>query len=138
MNWYVGRHCKAQDLIDTLTIALKNHNITSEDGLHIRSDNGPQMRAKVFIEGLKNLPAENEYIPVGTPNKNAHIESFFSIVDHHFQYQYFWDLNDAYAWMMRFVNFYNEKRIHGSLKMSPNEFSKLTDLHGEERYAQAI
>jgi putative transposase len=137
-GWYVGKNCKAQDLLDTLSIALEGHQITSEDGLCIRSDNGPQMRAKVFIDGLKNLPAENEYIPVMTPNKNAHIESFFSIVDVHLQEQYFWELKDAYAWTMRFVDFYNNKRIHGSLKMSPVDYSKLTHLHGQEQYAQAI
>jgi hypothetical protein len=71
-------------------------------------------------------------------NKNAHIESFFSIVDVHLQEQYFWELKDAYAWTMRFVDFYNNKRIHGSLKMSPVDYSKLTHLHGQEQYAQAI
>lgn len=137
-GWYIGKHCKAQDILDTLTLALAHHGITREDELCLRSDNGPQMRASCFIEGLKKLPATHEYIPVRTPNKNAHVESFFAIVDHHLQEQYFWDLRDAYDWVMRFIDFYNNRRVHGKLKMSPKEFSKLTHLHTQENYIQAI
>lgn len=137
-NWYVGRHCKAQDILDTLSVAIEKNLIGIEDPLILRSDNGSQMRAQVFAQGLKNLPAEHEFIPVRTPNKNAHIESFFSVYDLHLQHQYFWDLTDAYKWTIDFMDFYNNRRIHGSLKMSPEKFTMRTELHGGQDYAQAI
>ncbi len=137
-NWYVGRHCKAQDVLDTLSIGISNNKIEFGNSLVIRSDNGSQMRANLFAQGLKDLPAEHEFIPIRTPNKNAHIESFFSIYDLHLQAQYFWNLNDAYDWTIEFIDFYNNRRIHGSLTMSPDKFTKLTELHGGQQYAQAI
>jgi putative transposase len=96
------------------------------------------MSAHLFQEGIKKLAVEHEFIPVKTPNKNAHIESFFSIYDLHLQEQYFWNLRDAYHWTLEFMDFYNKQRIHGSLGMSPEEFAKKKDLHGLEKFSQAI
>lgn len=137
-GWYLGRHCKADDLLTTFKLALGKHQISPEDQLFIRSDNGSQMSAKIFEDGIKGLPVEHEFIPVRTPNKNAHIESFFSIYDRHLQEQYFWSLRDAYHWTLEFMDFYNEHRIHGSLGMSPVEFAKRKELHGLEKFKQAI
>lgn len=137
-GWYVGRSCKASDLLATLQIALLDNNIKAEGDLIIRSDNGPQMKAKSLAKQLEDLPAEHEFIPVRTPNKNAHIESFFSIYDKHLQEQYFWTLNDAYHWTMEFIDFYNKERIHGSLGMAPKEFSIQKELHCQARFRQAI
>jgi len=106
--------------------------------LTIRSDNGPQMRATSFAQALVQLPATHEFIPLRTPNKNAHIESFFSIYDLHLQQQYFWDLRGAYHWTMEFMAYYNATRIHGSLGMSPKEFGDRKQLHSEARFMQAI
>lgn len=137
-GWYIGYHCQATDVYSTLRIALENHSILNENELIIRSDNGPQMRANLLKEKLKNLPADHEFIPVRTPNKNPHIESFFSIVDRHLQEQYFWNFKDAYRWMIEFMDFYNESRIHGSLGMSPREFSARKEIHGQEKFMQPI
>ena len=58
----------------------------------------------------------HEFIPVQTPNKNAHIESFFSILEIEFLcVTYFATFADAYKKTKAFTHFYNEKRIHGSL-----------------------
>ena len=119
-------------------MALEKHCITVETGLMIRSDNGPQMRSSLFQEKIEQLPSEHEFIPVRTPNKNAHIESFFSIYDKHLQEQYFWSFREAYQWTLEFINFYNLDRIHGSLGMSPVEFKRRYDLHGQEKFTQAI
>lgn len=137
-GWHLGRHCQAQDLLATLKLALERHAITPKMELTIRSDNGPQMRATSFAEALTHLPANHEFIPLRTPNKNAHIESFFSIYDLHLQEQFFWDLRGAYHWTMEFMAYYNEVRIHGSLGMSPREFGEKKQLHSEARFMQAI
>ncbi len=51
-----------------------------------------------------------------SPNKNAFIESFFSIVEIEFmQTRYFRTYGDAYAQTVEFIKKYNECRIHGSL-----------------------
>lgn len=137
-GWYLGRRCQAKDLSSTLRLALKHSGITPDHGLVIRSDNGSQMRANQFQEALKSLPAEHEFIPIRTPNKNAHIESFFSIYDKHLQNRYFWSIKDAYEWTIEFMDYYNHDRIHGSLGMSPKEFAARTDLHGRKEFVQSI
>jgi putative transposase len=137
-GWHLGYRCQAIDLATTLKAALKEGGIIEEDQLIIRSDNGPQMRADLFKEELKELPVDHEFIPLRTPNKNAHIESFFSIYDKHMQGQYFWTFKDAYQWSLEFMNFYNEDRIHGSLGMSPSLFASKEELHDQGRFMQSI
>lgn len=91
---------------------------TGEHGLIIRSDNGPQMTSREFATLLSKFEKklEHEFIPVQTPNKNAHIESFFSILEIEFlSVTYFATFAEAYEKTKRFIRFYNEKRIHGSL-----------------------
>ena len=125
MGRYVGSRCQEGDLRNTLTEAVINARLIPEHELVIRSDNGPQMSAKAFYEHLKvlELKLSHEFIPPATPNKNAHVESFFSILEIEFlQTRYFKTLADAYQQTHKFIDFYNQRRIHGSLKFrTPNE-----------------
>lgn len=135
---YIGRSCNAMDLQRTLQLAIESNRIKENDRLVIRSDNGPQMRSKAFKEFIQNLGLDHEFIPVRTPNKNAHIESFFSTLDRHIEGQYLMNLSEAYRWLNDFINFYNGYRIHGSLGMTPIEFANKKELHEEAVFAQAI
>lgn len=122
---YTGSSCKSGDLKFTLLQSIINEDITNEDDLIIRSDNGSQMSSLDFHKYLEKLEIKlsHEFIPPATPNKNAHVESFFSILENEFiQTRYFNNLSEAYVQTQSFINFYNEKRIHGSLKFrTPNE-----------------
>ena len=74
---------------------------------------------KEALEEIKNcsLIQGHEFIPPSTPNKNAHIESFFSIVEsEHFQTRYFRSFKEVYETTVDFINFSNNRRIHGNLK----------------------
>ena len=125
MGRYVGSRCQEGDLRNTLSEAIADAGLPPEHELVIRSDNGPQMSAKAFYEHLKTfeLKLSHEFIPPATPNKNAHVESFFSIIEIEFlQARYFKTLAEAYRQTHEFIDFYNERRIHGSLKFrTPNE-----------------
>lgn len=134
-GWYLGRSCKAADVLRTFKLACENHRCP---GLVIRSDNGPQMRSNEFQRGLEELPAQHEFIPIRSPNKNAHIESFFSIYDKFIQQEFFWDYRDAYHFTLEFMRYYNQERIHGSLKMSPKDFGEKKNLHMRQEFMQAI
>jgi putative transposase len=122
---YVGSHCKTGDLTFTLTETLKNENIKSEHRLTIRSDNGTQMSSNIFYKYLQKLENNlcHEFIPPATPNKNAHVESFFSILEIEFmQTRYFHSMAEAYEQTQDFIQFYNERRIHKSLNYrTPND-----------------
>jgi len=135
---FIGRYCKAQDMASTLKIALESNGISDDDNLIIRSDNGTQMSSRLLREYVEGLPVDHEFIPLASPNKNAHIESFFSILDNQLQEQYFWSFNEAVKWISSYVDFYRYDRIHGSLGMSPVDFIEAKEVHWLEKFAQAI
>ena len=125
-GWYVGKTCKAGDLVFTLNQAIKSEGITSENPLTIRSDNGPQMSSNRFYFYLKNLEKKltHEFIPPRSPDRNAYIEAFNSILETEvLKVQYFNAFEDVYGSIIRFIEFYNNRRLHGSLNYkSPKMF----------------
>ena len=123
---HLGYHCKARDLKVTVEQAIQKLNPDLSE-LVLRSDNGPQMTSNQFYKYINNIGLEHEFIPVRTPNKNAFIESFFSIYETQFlQVRYFETLKDAYEQTEEFIKFYNTERLHGSLKhQTPAEFNDL-------------
>ena len=117
VDYYVGLTCTSNNLSATLDFALAKANI-GEEGLVIRSDNGPQMSSNQFRKHLLLLSSkiEHEFIPCATPNKNAHVESFFSTVEREFiEVNYFKDFNEVAIKFSDFIEFYNNDRVHGSL-----------------------
>jgi putative transposase len=86
IEFYIGKSVKTGDLIATLNQALLREGITPEHKLMIRSDNGPQMSSNRFHFYLKRLEQKlaHEFIPPRTPNRNAYVEAFFSIIENEF------------------------------------------------------
>ncbi|MGI2297984.1 integrase core domain-containing protein [Paenibacillus sp. GXUN7292] len=68
----------------------------------------------------------HERIPPRSPNMNAYIESFHSLLERDlFSLTEFMTLEKAYDELDRYMDFYNNRRMHGSLKsMPPVEFSQ--------------
>lgn len=125
INYHIGYQCKSSDIIFTLEQALKCSG-ADPTALIIRSDNGPQMTSHQFKKKVNELNIGHEFIPPRTPNANAFIESFFSIVDNEFINELrYGSYKELYSKLVNFIDFYNNKRIHGSLNnMTPNEFTK--------------
>lgn len=124
VNFYIGLSCTGKDLVLTLNRAIDEYKVDSGQ-LVIRSDNGSQMTSNAFIANVERYEGEvvHELIPPSTPNKNAHIEAFNSILEIEFlQVRYFHNYSQAYAETVDFIDKYNTVRIHGSLKMkTPRE-----------------
>jgi putative transposase len=124
-GYHIGNRCTAEDILRTLKLALIDAGIGPENQLVLRSDNGPQMSSRKFEKELLALPADHEFIPIRTPNKNAYIESFFSLLEINLMAaDYFYDLSEAFKRVVEYVNFYMEERIHGKLKMPPAQFRR--------------
>ncbi len=121
---YVGKSCKAGDLTFTLKRALETSSVNPAT-LTIRSDNGPQMTSRQFHEALKKIEEKlcHEFIPPATPNKNAHVESFFSLIERELlNGKYYLTFANAYDEVHAWIDFYNQRRLHGSLgDRTPNE-----------------
>lgn len=96
--------------------------------LTIRSDNGPQMSSNRFHFYLKKLEQKlsHEFIPPRSPNRNAYIEAFNSILEIEvLQVRYFESFKVVYQGIMEFIEFYNNRRLHGSIGFkSPMMFIK--------------
>lgn len=129
IDYHMGLHCEGKDAAALIRRCLIKRNlfIESVEKPVIRSDNGPQFISHIFEETCAELHIEHERIPVKTPNKNAHIESFHRILeDECFKINEFQTYAEAYKIVNDFMNFYNERRLHSSLRyMPPREFYTL-------------
>lgn len=82
----------------------------------IRTDNGPQFTSGAWLKACDAYGIEYEHIPLRTPNKNAHIEAFHAILEdeclgrHEFR-----TFAEAYMTVVNYIDYYNNRRIHGSL-----------------------
>lgn len=64
----------------------------------------------------RELGVEHELIPYKTPNKNAHIESFHSILEEECLSRHqFNNFAEAYQAVSEFMMFYNNTRIHSGI-----------------------
>ncbi|NIK75925.1 putative transposase [Paenibacillus castaneae] len=126
--YYKGKACNTQAVLHTLQKALLKRNVNVQDhALVIRTDNGPQFINKAFYAFCEQAGIEHERTPNRTPNKNAYIESFHSILEREcYQRNCFETYEEAFTEVDRFLKYYNNHRIHGSLKdWPPREYLSL-------------
>ena len=122
---YKGLSCIGEDAAATLKRALIRRGLVNATHKPvIRTDNGPQFISDAFEQACLELEIEHERIPCRTPNKNAHIESFHSILEDDCLSRYeFKTYAEAYEKVSDYLKFYNKVRIHGSLRdMAPEDF----------------
>jgi putative transposase len=127
VGYYVGSSCEAKDVCKTVKQALEKRLQPGEKKPVVRSDNGPQFISNLFGDMCledKNDPLIHERIPPKTPNLNAYIESFHSIIERDlFAKEDYSTFEEAYQSVHQYIAFYNQRRFHGSLKrMSPSQY----------------
>ena len=112
----VARRINAIGVIETLADTMLF------DGLptYIRSDNGPEMVAKVLREWLTGLGTRNLYIEPGSPWENGYCESFNGkLRDECINGEIFYSLREAQAVIEKWRIHYNTKRPHSALGYRP-------------------
>jgi len=127
IDYHIGLNCTAQDVVATISNSLLRRQLYHKvEKLIIRTDNGPQFISQVFGEFCAAHNLEHERIPVKTPNKNAHIESFNSILEDECLSRYeFQSYEEAYKIVSEFIKHYNRNRIHSSIRyLTPEECYK--------------
>lgn len=128
VGFHIGRSCEGIDVVRTLNTALfKRQLFENEKKPVIRSDNGPQFVSIQFGKACLQWGVEHERIPVNTPNKNAHVEAYNAILELECLSRHeFLTFAEAYQVVHDHVRFYNEVRIHSSLKYkTPSESYQL-------------
>jgi len=117
---YRGPVCEAKHAVQTLCHALHKRIQLGESKPVIRTDNGPQFVSKLFGDMCESLELIHERIPPRTPNMNAYIESFHSVLERHlFGLRDFMTFEEAYEALDGYMDFYNNRKMHGSLKRMP-------------------
>jgi transposase InsO family protein len=87
---------------------------------HIRSDNGPEMTAKIVRQWLGNVGAKTLYIEPGSPWENGYRESFNGkLRDELLNGEIFYSLREAKVVIEQWRHHYNTVRPHSSLGYRP-------------------
>ncbi|WP_158702700.1 IS3 family transposase [Paenibacillus faecalis] len=136
--YYRGAVCEAKHVCQALGRAIESRWRPGKEMPAIRTDNGPQFVSVLFGDTCESWGMLHERIPPKTPNMNAYIESFHSLMERDLlTKETFETMDDAYAAVDRYMDFYNNRRMHGSLKRkAPIVFSSWVMQQKEEDRAK--
>ena len=112
----VARRINAISVIETLADVMLCEAIPA----YIRSDNGPEMVAKVLRQWLMGLGTKSLYIEPGSPWENGYCESFNGkLRDELLNGEIFYSLKEAQAVIEKWRIHYNTRRPHSALGYRP-------------------
>jgi putative transposase len=113
--YILQRNIKQLDVINLFRKINQYHPIK---GVHIRNDNGSQFLANKVKQYLHSVEAKQEFTHIATPEENSYIEAYHSILQKEVVDRYeFSSYYEAKLIIERYVDFYNNRRLHGLLKM---------------------
>ena len=105
---------KKEDVVALFTYIKQNFTLPQK--VTVRSDNGSQFVAQLLRNQLIEMKINQEFTKPATPEQNAHIESYHSIVERTICQKYqFGSLSEANETFDRFQKFYNHERIHSGI-----------------------
>jgi putative transposase len=112
----VARRINAIGVIETLADVMLFEGVPA----HIRSDNGPEMIAKVLRQWLSGLGTKSLYIEPGSPWENGYCESFNGkLRDECLNSEIFYSLKEAQMVIEKWRLHYNTRRPHSALGYRP-------------------
>ena len=112
----VARRINSLGVLETMADVMLVRGIPE----HIRSDNGPEMTAKVVRNWLGKLGARTLYIEPGSPWENGYCESFNGkLRDECPNQEIFYSLKEAQVVIEQWRNHFNTIRPHSSLGYRP-------------------
>jgi putative transposase len=119
---YMAYNIKKEDVIKLFEKVIAEFGLPKN--FIVRNDNGSQFVAAVVQEFLKENGITQEFTKPGTPQQNAHIESYHSIMERAVCQRFeFENIKIAKNTMDEFREFYNFEKIHGGIGfISPYEY----------------
>ena len=112
----VARRINSFGVIESLADAMLVHGIPK----HVRSDNGPEMTAKVVRDWLHRIGSKTLFIEPGSPWENGYNESFNGkLRDELLNGEIFYSLKEAKVLIEQWRKHYNTVRPHSSLGYRP-------------------
>jgi len=118
----MGRSIQGGDVLDVLSRLIGQRGAPG----HIRSDNGSEFIAKEVRTWLGELDVATLYIEPGAPWQNGFAEAFNSrLRDEFLEMNYFTTVAEAKRLALSWKEYYNTKRLHGSLGyLTPAEYAR--------------
>jgi putative transposase len=112
----VARRINSLGVLETMADVMLMRGVPE----HIRSDNGPEMTAKIVRTWLANVGAKTLYIEPGSPWENGFCESFNGkLRDELLNGEIFYSLKEAQVLIEQWRHHYNTVRPHSSLGYRP-------------------
>ena len=112
----VARRINSLGVLETMADVMLMRGVPE----HIRSDNGPEMTAKIVRQWLANVGAKTLYIEPGSPWENGYCESFNGkLRDELLNGEIFYSLKEAKVVISQWRHHYNTVRPHSSLGYRP-------------------
>ena len=122
---YLGYHCTSDDVKKAIDFAFLDKGIERISHVRIRSDNGTQFVSRTVDLFLSSSKIDHERIHPATPKEDAHIESFNSILEKEvigrFEFSY---LENTENTISRFIESYNNERLHSAIDYKHQDISK--------------
>jgi hypothetical protein len=118
--WIFQRSVRKTDVINLFRYL---HHCFNLKGVIIRNDNGSQFIANQVRQFLSQLEAQQEFTHVATPEENAYIEAFHSILDRELIQRFeFSGFYDAKQHITKFMEWYNYRRKHKEIgRITPEQ-----------------
>lgn len=135
LGWIVQWSLRKRDVAALFDQLLRQLPLGAK--ITVRSDNGSQFVSKLLRDFFSDRDVIHEFIRPATPDENAHIESYHSIVQRAICDRFeFTSLEHLRQTLSRFVDFYNFDRIHcGISGRTPGEVLR---QHGIEMQAVTL
>jgi transposase InsO family protein len=118
MGWRISKH----EVIELFEKLFAYYPLPER--IYVRNDNGSQFEAQLVQDYFKAKGVIQEFTLPATPEQNAHIESYHSIIESVICQRYdFEDLTEVQDTFNRWIKFYNMERIHSGIDyLSPRNF----------------
>lgn len=120
LHWIFQKSVRKMDVINMFRWL---HTVYNLNGVIIRNDNGSQFLANQVRSFLVQLEAKQEFTHVATPEENAYIEAFHSILQRElierFEFSSFYE---AKQHIEKYMEWYNYQRKHRRLgRITPQQ-----------------
>ena len=125
IGWTFEKKRSAELVAESLIMAANDNSYTPETIFH--SDQGSEYASKYYINTLRSRNIKVSMSRKGHCWDNAHMESFFhSLKTEMIYFNHFKTLEEATAYIIDYIDFYNNQRLHSSLGYkTPSEYERI-------------
>lgn len=125
IGWTFEKRRSAELVAESLIMAANDNDHTPETIFH--SDQGSEYASKHYIDALDTRNIKVSMSRKGHCWDNAHMESFFhSLKTEMIYFNHFKTLEEATAYIIDYIQFYNNERLHSSLGYkTPAEYERM-------------